>query len=82
MPSPRALADIGAGALLAMISLMVISWGYGRAEAQALLPIEYSAFIWAALTGWVMFGEPVTGATVAGVVLIVAGCLIAARRAQ
>ena len=27
-------------------------------------------------------GEPVTGATVAGVVLIVAGCLIAARRAQ
>jgi drug/metabolite transporter (DMT)-like permease len=29
-----------------------------------------------------MFGEPVTGATVAGVVLIVAGCLIAARRAQ
>lgn len=82
LPSPRALADIGAGAVLAMISLMVISWGYGRAEAQALLPIEYTAFIWAALIGWVMFAEAVTPATLAGAVLIVAGCLIAARRAQ
>ena len=40
---------IASGVVLAMISLMIISWGYGRAEAQALLPIEYTAFIWAAL---------------------------------
>ena len=80
LPSPRALADIGAGAVLAMISLMIISWGYGRAEAQALLPIEYTAFVWAALIGWVMFAEAVTPATLAGAALIVAGCLIAARR--
>lgn len=79
-PDAEALALIFGGAVLAMISLMVISWGYGRAETQALLPIEYTAFIWAALFGWLMFDEAVTPATVAGAVLIVAGCLIAARK--
>jgi S-adenosylmethionine uptake transporter len=79
-PDLAALGLITGGAVLAMISLMVISWGYGRAEAQALLPIEYSAFIWAALVGWAMFGEALGWATVAGAVLIVAGCLIAARK--
>ena len=31
---------------------MLISWGYGREETQVLLPLEYSAFVWAALFGW------------------------------
>lgn len=82
LPDTRALLDIGAGAVLAMISLMVISWGYGRAEAQVLLPIEYTAFIWAAIIGWFMFAEPVTLPTIAGVVLIVIGCWIAAPRKE
>ena len=82
LPGARALADIAGGAGLAMVSLMLLSWGYGRAEAQALLPIEYTAFIWAALMGWWMFAEPVTPATLAGVVLIVIACWIAAPRAH
>ncbi|MDP3906688.1 DMT family transporter [Novosphingobium sp.] len=80
VPGTRALLDIGAGAVLAMISLMIISWGYGRAETQVLLPIEYTAFIWAAIIGWFMFAEPVTLPTIIGVVLIVIGCWIAAPR--
>lgn len=80
MPGPRAMADIFGGAVLTVISLMLLSWGYARAEAQALVPIEYTAFIWAALMGWLMFGEAVTVPTLAGAALIVAGCLIAARR--
>jgi len=82
VPDNRALLDIGAGAVLAMISLMVISWGYGRAETQVLLPIEYTAFIWAAIIGWFMFAEPVTVPTIIGVVLIVLGCWIAAPRKE
>ncbi len=70
---------LGAAALLASVSLMLISWGYGRAETQVLLPIEYSAFIWAAIIGWFMFHEALTLPTVAGAVLIVIGCWIAAR---
>ncbi len=78
-PSTPALGTIGIAALLAVVSLMLLSWGYARAEAQVLLPIEYTGFIWAALFGWLLFGEAVTWTTVAGVVLIVIGCWIAAR---
>lgn len=68
---------IGAGAVLAVASLMQIGWAYARAEAQVLVPLEYTAFIWAALVGWLMFAEPVTWRTLGGVVLIVGGCLLA-----
>jgi S-adenosylmethionine uptake transporter len=68
---------LGTGALLAVISLMLIGWAYARAQAQALVPLEYTAFIWAALVGWLMFGEPVTPRTLVGVALIVGGCLLA-----
>lgn len=79
-PSPGALRDIVSAAFLAVISLMLLSWGYARAEAQALVPVEYSGFIWAALLGYLVFGEILTWATLAGVVLIVTGCWIAARK--
>ena len=79
-PALPVLGEIAAGAALAAVSLMLLSWAYGRAEAQVLLPIEYTAFIWAALLGWLIFAEPVTVETLAGVVLIVIGCWIAARR--
>lgn len=71
---------IAAAAVLALVSLLLISWGYARAEAQALVPIEYSAFIWASILGWLFFAEPVTATTFIGAALIVTGCLIVARR--
>ena len=71
---------LAASAVLSTGSLMLLGWAYARAEAQVLVPLEYTAFIWAALTGWVVFSEPLTVRTLAGVVLIVAGCLIALRR--
>lgn len=80
IPDAPALRDILGSAALTVISLMLLSWGYARAEAQALVPIEYTAFIWAALLGWLWFGEAVTPSTVIGVALIVIGCLIAARK--
>ena len=82
LPTLPVAGEIAMSAALAAVSLMLLSWAYGRAEAQALLTVEYTAFIWAALMGWLMFGEKVTGATVAGVVLIVIGCWIAARHGR
>lgn len=70
---------VGAAAI-AFTSLMCLSWAYARAEAQSLIPVGYSAFIWAAIMGWLFFSERLTVTTIAGTVLIVAGCLIAARR--
>jgi S-adenosylmethionine uptake transporter len=76
---PPTLGTITAAAVLGATSLMLLSWGYARAEAQALLPLEYTAFIWAALFGWLWFGEQVTTATLTGAALIVIACLIATR---
>lgn len=80
VPAAEHWPGIGAAALLAIVSLLLLSWAYARAEAQVLLPVEYTAFIWASLMGWWMFGEKVTPATIAGTVLIVAGCVLAARK--
>jgi S-adenosylmethionine uptake transporter len=79
-PTAGVLRDVTAGAVLAAVALMLLTWGYARAEAQALVPLEYTAFVWAALAGRLWFGEAVTAATVAGTVLIVFGCWIATRR--
>jgi S-adenosylmethionine uptake transporter len=65
---------------LAIISLLLLSWAYARAEAQVLVTVEYTAFLWAAIFGWVFFHEAVTLATFFGGALIVIGCLIATRK--
>ena len=66
-------------AALAVASLMLMSLAYRRAEAQRLVVIEYTAFIWAAMLGWWFFSEPVTSRTLFGTGLIVLGCLVSAR---
>ena len=66
-------------ASLAIFSLLLMSWAYARAEAQILIPVEYTAFVWAVLFGWLFFDEPVTATTLIGTALIVGGSLIAAR---
>lgn len=79
-PMPFDKAPMLAGAAtLAILSLLLLSWAYARAEAQILIPVEYTAFVWAALFGWLFFGEPVTLPVLAGTLLIVCGSLIAAR---
>ena len=49
------------------------------AEAQALVPLEYTAFLWSAGMGWWWFGEGVTGWTLAGLALILAGLWLGTR---
>ena len=67
---------------LAVVSSMLLSWAYARAEASYLATTEYTAFLWAALFGWLVFREPLLPWTVCGAALIVGGCIIAARRAD
>lgn len=77
VPNLPTFALLGTAAVIASASLMLLSWAYARAEAQALVPLEFTAFIWAAITGWIAFAEPVTWFTLAGVALIISGCLFA-----
>ncbi len=80
MPAADILPALITAAVLGIVSLLLIAWAYARAEARILIPAEYSAFIWAALLGFLVFAEAVTAATLAGTALIVIGCLVAARQ--
>ncbi len=79
LPAPGQWWLVVLAAALAIVSLLLLSWAYARAEAQVLLTVEYTAFIWAAIMGWLFFREPLTLLTIAGTLLIVAGCVMAAR---
>jgi S-adenosylmethionine uptake transporter len=82
VPDRQHLAPIAGAAFLAFASLMLLSWAYARAEAQYLAPVEYSSFVWASLLGLAIFHEPIRPLTLAGALLIVAGCFLAARRRE
>ncbi len=64
---------------LGVTSLLALSWAYGKAPASYLAPVEYTAFLWASVLGYLVFAEAVAPLTVAGAVLIGAACLYAAR---
>jgi S-adenosylmethionine uptake transporter len=70
--------NIVVSAIFASAASMTLSWAYARAEAKVLVVLEYTAFIWAALFGFMMFAEPVTLSTLAGAALIVVGCILSA----
>lgn len=79
MPAPRLWPGIFGAAALGSFSAVLIAWAYRHAEAQLLAPVEYTAFVWAAILGYVVFGEHVSGWTVGGALLIILGCLFAIR---
>jgi S-adenosylmethionine uptake transporter len=73
-------AWIAVAAILSTSGTLLYGWAYARGEASYLSVTEYSAFLWASALGWLVFSERVSLYTLAGAVLIVAGCLVAARR--
>ena len=79
MPSGMQWPLLALSAGLAFCSLFLLSWAYGRAEAQTLVPVEYTAFVWAAILGAIFYDEALTLTTLAGAALIVTGCIVAAR---
>lgn len=80
VPPPEQWLPLIGAAALSVFSMLLLSWAYARAEASYLAATEYTAFLWAALFGWLVFAEPLSPFTLAGALLIVAGCLLAARK--
>ncbi len=78
-PGSASWALVAAAAGLATLAHLLLSWGYARAETQVLAPVEYTAFVWAAVLGWLFFRENLASATLGGALLIVAGCWIGTR---
>ena len=80
LPAAADWPPIAWAAVLAVGAAMILAWAYARAEAQVLVPVEYTGFLWASLFGWLFFSESVTLPTLGGAALIVTACLIAAPR--
>src|SRR6478672_4425413 len=70
---------IALASILSTAGSLLFAWAYARGEAAYLAVTEYSAFLWASALGWLVFHERVSLYTLAGAVLIVGGCLVAAR---
>ena len=68
-----------AGAL-GTLGLLGLTHAFTRLEASRVAPREYSGFVWAALLGYLLFGEVPTLTTAASAALIVGGCLLLLRR--
>lgn len=82
LPAAMGWGLLALAAALAIVSLLLLSWAYARAEAQALVPFEYSMFLWAVLFGWLAFDETIGWTTLAGAALIVTGCWQVARQSR
>jgi S-adenosylmethionine uptake transporter len=65
--------------VLSTLGTLLFAWAYARGPASYLAVTEYSGFLWASALGWLVFGERLSLYTLAGAMLIVGGCLIAAR---
>ncbi|ANU08812.1 EamA-like transporter family protein [Paraurantiacibacter namhicola] len=80
LPDAEVLAAIGVSSVLTVAGAMILAWAYARAEAQVLVPLEYTGFLWASLFGWLFFREAVTATTIAGAIMIAFGSWYAAPR--
>lgn len=80
LPPQGEWPKIAFGAALATGSLLLLGWAYAHGETGYLATTEYTSFVWAACLGFLVFGERVSVWTLAGAGVIVATCLIAARR--
>jgi drug/metabolite transporter (DMT)-like permease len=59
---------------------LFMAWGFSRANAGSLAPLEYTGFLWALLFGLVLFGETPAPATYLGALAIIIGCWVGTRR--
>jgi S-adenosylmethionine uptake transporter len=66
--------------LLATGGLLCITWAFTHIEASRAAPMEYTGLVWAALLGFMLFGEVPTAYSLGSAALIVVGCLLLLRR--
>lgn len=81
LPDLRAGVLAATAASLALGALICFSYAYRHAVTASLVTLEYTAFIWAAALGWIVFDESISLNTLSGTTLIVAACVFQIRGA-
>jgi len=72
------LFDLGLMALVGVVSMMcfiLITRALAMTRAAVLAPLQYSAILWAALMGWLIWRDVPTRPIIAGNIVIIAGGL-------
>ncbi|SDY40360.1 S-adenosylmethionine uptake transporter [Jannaschia faecimaris] len=75
---PMPLGDLGLWAMmagLAFLAGLALIQAYRRADAVLVAPMQYSQIVWAALYGWLFFGETIDAGTALGAGIIIASGL-------
>jgi len=75
LPTAWALGLAALAGLLGNIGIQLLARAYAAAEAQALGVLEFTALPWAALFGWLFFGEAVRPQVWLGAAVIFAACV-------
>ncbi len=79
LPDWSSIGWIALAGLFGNLGIQLLARAYARAEAQTLSVLEFTGLVWAALFGWLFFGEPVRLQVWAGAAIIVAACFWASR---
>jgi S-adenosylmethionine uptake transporter len=61
---------------LATGGMLCITWAFSHIEASRAAPVEYTGLVWAALMGFLVFGEVPTVWSLGSAALITLGCLL------
>ena len=75
---PPGLFDAGLMAMVGIVSMLcfiLITRALALARAAVLAPLQYSAILWAALMGWIVWRDAPTWPIVVGNAVIIAGGL-------
>jgi drug/metabolite transporter (DMT)-like permease len=77
-PSWHALAIFALLGTFATIGQLLLTIAYRRADAGPLAPFNYTSIVWAALFGYVLWGETIAPLSLGGIVLIVGSAIAVA----
>ncbi|MCG8360219.1 MAG: DMT family transporter [Kiloniellales bacterium] len=72
-------ALLGAAGLTGLGGHFLLIKAYAMAPAAVLAPFAYVQIVWAAILGWIVFGEVPDGGTIAGGAIVIASGLIILR---
>lgn len=81
-PSREALAVMALLGGFATAGQLLMTMAFRQADAGALAPYNYTSIVWAALFGYVAWGETIGGMSLLGIALIVGSSIVVAVRGK
>ncbi len=79
IPEPASWPWFAAAGLFGNLGIQLLAKAYAKVEVQVLGILEFTALPWAAMFGWLLFGETVRPQVWAGAAIIACACLWVAR---